>query len=302
MMLFMTKGERQKLERDMAELTKRKSLWRDVWARFTRNRLGMVGLCIMILLIILTVGAPLFTSHEPEFQDPTNRFAYPNRVNIMGTDNLGRDLWTRLLYGGRVSLLVSLAATIMSAALGITLGAIAGYFGGVIDLVLTRLLDMLMAIPQLLLAVSIAAALGTGPFNTALSISISSVPGSMRILRATVLAVRNNDFVEAARATGSSHGRVIFREVLPNTIAPLLINLAAALGGGIMAISGLSFIGLGVQPPTPEWGAIMNSARQYIRDFWPIVLFPAIIIFLVVFGINLLGDGLRDALDPRLKD
>ena len=301
-MLFMTRAERSQFERDVVEISRKKSLWVDVWQRFTRNKLGMIGLCIMVMLLILTIGAPLFTNHDPSFQDPTNRFAYPSKENLMGTDNLGRDLWTRLLYGGRISLIISLVATVMSAAMGITLGAVAGYFGGVVDLVLTRLLDMLMAIPQLLLAVSIAAALGTGPFNTALSISISSVPGSMRILRATVLSVRNNDFVEAARATGSSHARIIFREVLPNTIAPLIINLAAALGGGVMAISGLSFIGLGVQPPTPEWGQIMNSARQYLRDFWPIVVFPAITIFLVVFGINLLGDGLRDALDPRLKD
>jgi len=301
-MLFIAKVERERLERDLAEISKKKSQWRDIWIRFTRNKLGMVGLVIIVILVILTVFAPFFTKYDPSVQNPTEKFAYPSAEHIMGTDNLGRDLWTRLIYGGRVSLMVSLAATAMAATIGITLGAVAGYFGGIIDLVLTRLLDIIMAIPQLLLAVSIAAALGTGPFNTALSISISSVPGSMRILRSTVLAVRNNDFVEAARATGSGHARIIFKEVLPNTIAPLLVNLTLSIGGCIMAISGLSFIGLGVQPPTAEWGSIMNSARQYIRDFWPIVLFPAIFIFLTVFSVNLLGDGLRDALDPRLKD
>ena len=291
-----------KRSRDMAEMTKKRSRWRDVWVRFTRNKLGMVGLVIFAILIILTVFAPVFATHEPDRQNPTEKFAYPSADHIMGTDNLGRDLWSRLVYGGRMSLVLSVTATAMAATIGITLGSVAGYFGGKIDLILTRLLDIIMAIPQLLLAVSIAAALGTGPFNTALSISLSSVPGSMRILRSTVLAIKNNDFVEAALATGSGHARIIFKEVLPNTIAPLLVNLTLSIGGGIMAISGLSFIGLGVQPPTAEWGSIMNSARQYIRDFWPIVLFPAIFIFLTVFSVNLLGDGLRDALDPRLKD
>ena len=301
-MFFMSKEKQKKLENDLIQIAKKKSQWRDIRYRFVRNKLGMLGFAIMAILVIMVVFAPLFTSHDYAMQDHMNKFAYPSMKNIMGTDNLGRDLWSRLLYGGRISLIVSLTAVFMSTVVGVFLGAVAGYFGGKIDLAITRLLDILMAIPQLLLAVSISAALGSGPFNTALAISVSAIPGAMRILRSTVLSIKGNDFVEAARATGSHHFRIIFRHIMPNTIAPLIVNSTLAIGGNILAISGLSFIGLGVMPPTPEWGSILNAGRVYFRDFFPIIVFPALFIFLTVFGINLLGDGLRDALDPRLKD
>jgi peptide/nickel transport system permease protein len=286
----------------MAQLTKKSSLWRDAWQRLYRNKLGMLGLIILGILVILIVGADVFSTHDYARQDYTARFAMPSREHIMGADNYGRDLWSRLLHGGRISLLISLCSVIASVSCGAFLGSTAAYFGGKTDLAITRLLDALMAIPNLLLAVAISAALGTGPDKTIMAISISGIPGSMRIMRATVLSVKSNDFVEAARATGSRHFRIIFKHIFPNTIAPLVVNSTLQIGGNIMAISGLSFIGLGVQAPIAEWGAILSSGRQYIRDFWPLIVFPALFIFLTVFSVNLLGDGLRDALDPRLKD
>ncbi|MCL2121273.1 MAG: ABC transporter permease [Clostridiales bacterium] len=302
LLMLMTKQGQEKLARDMAEIAKKKSQWGDVWKRLFRNKRGVLGMGIVVLLLIFVLGANFFTNYDYAVQDVTNRYGMPGREHLMGTDNYGRDIFTRLLYGGRISLMVSMMSVIISGCIGIALGSIAGYFGGRIDLVITRLLDILMAIPALLMAIAISSALGSGPVNTALAISVSGIPHSMRIMRSTVLSIKSNDFVEAARATGSKHMRIIFRHILPNTVAPLIVNSTLQIGGNIMAISGLSFIGLGVQPPTPEWGSILAAGRIFIRDFWPIIVFPAMCIMLTVFGFNMFGDGLRDALDPRLKD
>jgi peptide/nickel transport system permease protein len=284
------------------DAVRKQGQWKDIIRRLFKNKLGTIGFFLVILLIILSVFAPLFTRYDPSFQDFAARFAYPSKDHIMGCDNYGRDLWSRLLYGGRISLLVAVTSVFISNFFGIIIGAYAGYFGGKADQIITRIMDIFMAVPGLLLAIAISSALGSGPLNTAIALSVSSIPHSARIMRSTILTIKSNEFVEAARATGSRHYRVIFKHILPNTIAPLIVNATLALGGTIMGISGLSFIGLGVQPPTPEWGSILATGRTYIRDFWPIVVFPAIFIALAVFGINLFGDALRDALDPRLKD
>ena len=301
-MLLMSRRKQDELINDLVEITKKKSQWIDVWRRLRRNKLAMVGFVIVILLVFSTIFAGLLTPYSYSNQEFDLRLAFPSREHIFGADNLGRDLFTRLLYGGRVSLLVSLTAVCMSGTIGIFLGSCAGFFGGKVDLIITRLLDIMMAIPGLLLATAISMALGGGPVNTALAISISGTPSTMRIMRSTTLSIKSNDFVEAATATGSKRMRTLFKHVLPNAIAPLIVNLTLQIGGNIMAISGLSFIGLGVQPPTPEWGSILNAGRPYIRDFWPLIVFPAMFIMLTVFGFNLLGDGLRDSLDPRLRD
>ena len=301
-MLLMSRKKQDDLAAELAMGTRKRSQWGDVGRRLLRNKLGMVGLCIVVVLMIIVVFPGLFTKFDPAEQVFAKRFVMPNKENIMGTDQFGRDLFTRLVYGGRISLLVSLLAISISGSLGIFLGSLGGYFGGKVDLIITRLLDLLMAIPNLLLAVAISMALGSGPINTALAISITGIPSTMRIMRSTVLSIKSNDFVEAAIATGSKHMRALFKHVLPNAIAPLIVNLTLHIGGNIMAISGLSFIGLGVQPPTPEWGSILALGRPYIREHWPLIAFPALFIMLTVFGFNLLGDGLRDSLDPRLKN
>ena len=302
MIFRITKRQKEKYIEDMANVARKKSRWSDIWRRLLRNRLGMVGLVIVVILLLLTIGADLFSWHNPSEQVFGNRFAYPNRDNLLGTDNLGRDLWSRMLYGGRISLLVAVLAVILSGVIGIILGAIAGYMGGKTDLVIMRVNDILMAIPSLLLAIAVAFTLGSTPTNTAIAIAIPNIAPSLRLIRSTVMSIKSNEFIEAARASGSKHLRVIFVHVIPNTIAPLLVDTSLKISGCIMAISGLSFVGLGVLPPTPEWGSILANGRSYLLDFWPIIVFPALFIALTLFGFNLLGDGLRDALDPRLKD
>ena len=287
---------------DPDEVSRKRSQLKDILGRLIRNRLGTVGLIIVVLLLVVTIFAGIFTKYDYAEQDYANKFAYPSWEHPMGTDNFGRDIWSRLLYGGRISLLVAISATIISIAAGMIFGAFAGFFGGKIDTAITRFLDILMSVPGLLLAIAVSSALGSGPINTAIAIAISAIPYDARIMRSTVMSVKSNEFVEAATATGSRNLRTIFRHILPNTFAPLIVSASLDIGGNIMAISGLSFIGLGVQPPIPEWGSILAAGRLFIRDFWPIIVFPALFIALTLFGFNLFGDALRDALDPRLKD
>ncbi|MGI5971248.1 MAG: ABC transporter permease [Oscillospiraceae bacterium] len=294
---------KQKLEHNdtLEEIMKKHGQWKDVVRRLFKNKLAVVGLAIVVVLLLSTIFADFITKYDYSMQDPKSRFAPLSSEHFFGADNLGRDLFSRILYGGRISLLVALMSVILSLVTGGFFGATAGYFGGKYEHAVMRIMDIIMAIPGLLLAVAVSAALGSGVFNTALAISISGVPASARILRATVLSIRDQEFVEAARATGSKHLRIIFRHILPNTIAPLIVDSTLRIGMSILQISGLSFIGLGVQPPTPEWGSILASGRTYIRDYWPLITFPGVAIVLTLFGFNLLGDGLRDALDPRLK-
>ena len=301
-MIFTTRKKKREIERNLAELARRRGQTRDVVARLVRNKLGMVGLVIVFVMLVLIVFAGFFTKYGVNAQDFSVKLKTPGAGHIFGTDNVGRDLWTRLLYGGRISLLVSVIAVAISLGIGMLLGSIAGYFGSKYDTIIMRAMDILMAIPALLLAIIISAALGTGPINSALAISISGIPPCTRMMRSTVMSIRDNEFVEAARATGSKNLRIIFRHILPNTLAPLIVVSSLSIGGNIMAISALSFIGLGVRPPTPEWGSILADGRSYIREFYPIILFPSLFIALTMFGFNLLGDALRDALDPKLKN
>jgi len=302
-MYLMTTKQREKYVDSLEDAAAgRHSQWGDVLHRLFRNKLSVVGLVIVSIIVLAVIFAPLLTRYDYSAQDPTNRFAFPSLEHLCGTDNYGRDIFARLLFGGRISLLVALMAVIISMGSGVILGSLAGYFGGWVDIVISRFLDILMAIPQMLLAVALSSALGGGLVNTALACSIGGIPSAARLLRATVLTIRDQEFVEAALATGCTKRRLIFRHIIPNTIAPLIVDTTMRIGGSIMAISGLSFIGLGVTPPTPEWGAILSSSQDYIRDFYPLVLFPGVIIMLTTFGFSVFGDGLRDALDPKMKD
>lgn len=282
-------------------LERKRSQWRDVWRRLRKNKLAMVGLVTVLLMMIVTIFAEQIAPYSYSQQDLANSFAPLSWEHPLGTDNLGRDILSRIIYGGRISLLVAIVALVLSTVSGCIIGAIAGYFGGKCDAVIMRIMDVLMTIPGFLLAVSISTALGTGLFNTALAISITGIPRGVRIMRASVMTIRDQEYVEAAVACGSSNLRIIFRQIFPNTLAPMIVHCSLGIGSNILAISGLSFIGLGVQPPTPEWGSILNAGRQYIRDYWPIIIFPGMAIMITLFGFNLLGDGLRDALDPRMK-
>ena len=279
-------------------LLKKRSQMRDIWRRFKSNKLAMVGLVIVVVIVLSAVFADVITPYEYSARS-SDRLVFPCLAHPFGTDNYGRDLLSRVIYGGRISLLVSLLGLLISVGIGSVLGATAGYFGGPYETIVMRLMDIIMAIPGTLMAVAVSALLGNGVVNTAIAVSVGGIAPSARMLRATVLTIRDQEYVEAARARGSGNFRIIIRQILPNTLSPLIVDSTLRIGTNIMMISGLSFIGLGVQPPTPEWGSILNTGREFITTFWPMITFPGIAIMLTMFGFNVMGDGLRDALDPR---
>lgn len=279
----------------------RKSTWSEVFGRLKRNKVAMFSLIMILVIILVTLFADYIAPYGYAEADMKNRFQFPSFAHPFGTDNFGRDILSRVIYGGRVSLLVSLLAIAISTLVGGTLGATAAYVGGKVENVIMRCLDVLMAIPALLLAISISAALGSGVVNSAIAISVAGIPSSARMMRAVVLGIKDQEYVEAARANGAKHPRILLHEIIPNTLAPILVDITLRIGANILQISSLSFIGLGVQPPTPEWGSILAAGRDYIRDFWPMVVFPGIAIMLTLIFFNLFGDGLRDAMDPRMK-
>lgn len=280
---------------------KKHSQWRDVWRRLVRNPSAMVCLIIVVLLILMAVFAEQIAPYDYAQQNPEHQFEYPSKDHLLGTDNYRRDLLSRIIYGGRISLLVAVLAVAMSLVVGGLLGATAGYFGGTYDSVVMRIMDILMGIPSFLMAVCVSAALGGGVVTTAIAIAITGVPSYARLMRASVLTIKGNEFIEAATALGNSDMRIILKHILPNVLSPIIVQSTLNIGTFIMAISGLSFVGLGVQPPTPEWGSIMSAGRSFFLDFWPIVTFPGIAIIITLFAFNILGDGLRDAMDPKLR-
>lgn len=286
---------------ELEDLKKRSQFW-DIWRRLRRNKLATLGLIIVLILVLSAVFANFIAPYDYAQQDLTNMKAWPSREHLLGTDDYGRDILSRIIYGGRVSLLVAILSIVFGLVVGGILGISAGYFGGVYDGTVMRIMDIIMAIPGFLLAVCISAALGSGVLNTAIAIGIGCVPGYARLLRALVLSIREQEYVEAARATGASDLRIMFRQIVPNILSPVIVESTLRIGGCILMISSLSFIGLGVQPPTPEWGSMLSAGRALIRSFWPIVTFPGLAIMLTLFGFNLFGDGLRDALDPKLKN
>lgn len=280
---------------------RKKSQAGEIWHRLRRNKLAMLGMAIVFVLVFVAVFADVLAPYDYTAANFAERLQMPSKAHLLGTDNLGRDLLSRIIYGGRTSLLVACLAIVISLLVGGFFGATAAYFGGWYETVIMRVTDVFMAIPTTLLAISISAALGSGTFNTALAISVSGMPAYVRLMRACTMSAREQEYVEAARCTGSGDMRIIFRHIVPNTLASIIVDATLRVGANILAISGLSFIGLGVQPPAAEWGSILTSGREYIRDFWPLVTFPGLAIMLTLFGFNLFGDGLRDAFDPRLK-
>lgn len=273
----------------------------DIWRRFRRRRPALVGLGILLCLFFLAIAAPLLTPYDPNQQKLVSALQAPSPEHLLGTDHLGRDLWTRLLYGARLSLLIGFLAVGIGLAVGVPLGAISGYYGRTVDLIVQRLADILLSFPSFLLALSLVAILGVGLQNVIVSVGISAVPSFIRLVRGSVLTIREQTYVEAARAVGIADGRLILRHVLPNVMAPVIVQATLNLGSAILIAAGLGFLGLGVQPPTSEWGAMLGEGRNYIFSHSYMATFPGLAVFLAVFGFNLLGDGLRDALDPRLR-
>lgn len=285
------------------KIYKKRSQLADVWRRLKRNRMAMIGLAMLVLLAFLAIFAGVLVDYENDVikSNIPERLQAPNPSHWMGTDELGRDILSRLVYGSRISISVGLVAVSISLLIGGTLGAIAGYYGGIPGGLIMRLADIFIAIPDILLALTIVAAVGQNLVNLMLAVGISCVPSYIRITRAAVLTVKDQEFVEAAKAIGAKNGRILFRHVLPNCLAPIIVHVTLRVAGAILAIAGLSFLGLGVKPPSPEWGSMLSSGRGYLRDAWYITMFPGIAIMLTILSLNLFGDGLRDALDPKLK-
>jgi peptide/nickel transport system permease protein len=273
----------------------------DAWHRFRRHRAALTGLLILAVMLVLVFTAPLWQPHHPERQQLSRVLRPMSAVNPLGTDHLGRDILARILYGGRLSLLIGFLAVGIGLVIGVPLGALSGFQGGWTDLVIQRFADILLSFPGFLLALSLVSILGVGLQNVIISVGISAIPSFIRLVRSSVLSIREQVFVEAARALGQRAWIIILRHVLPNAMAPIIVQGTLNLGSAILVAAGLGFLGLGVQPPTPEWGTMLGEGRQYIFRAPTITLFPGLAIFLAVLGFNLLGDGLRDALDPRMQ-
>ena len=272
-----------------------------VAGQFARNRGGVVGLSLVVLCLAAAVVGPALTPHDPIEMSLSDAFRSPSLTYPLGTDELGRDTLTRLLYGARITLLITLGAVAISLAIGGGLGLVGGFYGGWVDNLIMRLLDVLMAMPGFLLAIAVIAALGPGTVNLIIAVAAVSIPPFARIARASVLIAKNQDYILAARASGARNARLMLVHLLPNIAAPLVVQTSLRMATAILTASGLSFLGLGPAPPTPEWGAMLSTGRKFITSHAELATYPGLAIMLVTLGFNLLGDGLRDALDPRLR-
>lgn len=274
---------------------------KEIIGRFMRNKAAVFGLVIVVLLLFCALFPQAVTKFDPIQQDLRSRFLPPSAEHLFGTDEYGRDIFARVIYGCRTSMVIGLATVAISCIVGVVIGAVAGFYSGVTDNLLMRFIDILMAIPNTLLGISIVAALGSTIPNLIIALSIGSIAGYARVTRVSVLSTKGTEYVEAAYSTGASDARIIFKYILPNCLAPIIVQATMSIATTIMSATGLSFLGLGVPPPTPEWGSMASSARAYIRDYWWLVTFPGLAIMTAAFSFNLFGDGLRDALDPKLK-
>jgi len=277
------------------------SLFRDAIRRLKRNRMAIVGLVIISAFILCAALAPWIAPHDPTDDSLPHALQGPSPANPLGRDELGRDVLSRILHGARVSLSIGLISVAIGALIGIPVGAISGYYGGKTDLIVQRLIDIMLAFPGILLAIVIVSTLGVGLRNVMIAVGIVSIPIYVRLVRGSVLSIRELEYVSSARALGSSDWRIIFRHVLPNCLGPIIVQSTLQIATAILWAAGLGFLGLGAQAPTPEWGTMLSRGRVYIRVAPHITTFPGLAIVLSVLGFNLLGDGLRDALDPRLK-
>lgn len=275
----------------------------EFWQRFRRNRLAVVGLAIFLTIICLTVFSWIFIPEEKALaQDIVNRNQGPSLSHWFGTDNYGRDIFFRVLLGARYSLLTGVGAVIVGIIAGGLLGAVAGFKGGLIDTIIMRLLDMMMCIPFTLLVLALVAALGTSLRNVVIALTLAMLPTYARVIRSAVLTVADSDYIEAARACGAGTWRIILRHIIPNAIGPIIVQATMTVGTMIIWAAGISFLGMGIQPPTPEWGAMLSEGKNYIFSAPHMVIFPGLAIAVTAFSLNLMGDGLRDSLDPRLRN
>ena len=287
-----------------APAKKKKRSGSDFWRRFKRNRSAVLGMIILCVIVTLVICADLFYSYDDVAikMNVSQRLIPPSsQRHILGTDDLGRDLTPRILHDGRRSLVISFSSVAFALVVGSIIGAVSGYYGGVLDNVIMRIIDILMAIPMTMLAIVIVAALGPSQFNMILALSIAQVPTFARVMRGQVLTVRNTEYIEAARAIGTKDAAIIAEHIVPNVLSPIIVQIAIRAAAAIINTATLSFLGLGISAPTPEWGAMLSAGRNYIRDYSYLTFIPGLAMMLTILSLNLLGDGLRDTLDPRLR-
>ncbi|WP_104733058.1 ABC transporter permease [Helicobacter felis] len=277
----------------------------EFWGQFKKNKAAVVGAWIVLFLILCALFAPALTKHNPYAQNVQERLKVPvweaggSSKHLLDTDDLGRDVFTRLLYGARISLTIGVVSIGIALSLGIVLGLVAGYFGRRTDMIIMRLMDLMLSLPSILLIIIVVAILGPSLFNAMLAIGIVGIPGFARIVRASVLAEREKEYVIASKVNGSGHLRLMFKVIFPNCAVPIIVQATMGFASAVLEAAGLSFLGLGAQPPTPEWGAMLLDAMQYRNTAPWLIIFPGGMIFLTVMGFNLLGDGIMDALDPK---
>lgn len=271
------------------------------YLRFRRNKLSVLGLIIMAALIIVAIFAPYIAPHHYAVQNLADAFEPPSARYLLGTDEFGRDILSRLIYGARISLQVGILAVVLAMASGGLLGAIAGYYGGKLDEIIMRVMDIFLSIPQIVLAIAIAAALGPGLLNLTIAVGVAAMPTFARVVRGAVLSIVGQEFIEAAQCMGARDSWILFRHVLPNCSAPIIVQATLKVAQAILASASLSFLGLGIQPPFPEWGGMLAGARGYIRDYAYMMISPGMAIMIVIMALNFVGDGLRDAMDPKQK-
>jgi peptide/nickel transport system permease protein len=283
--------------RSQAAWGRRYRMWRD----FRANPLAMSGLIVVVLLILISIFAPLLANHNPDSQDLANRLSVPTREHWFGTDELGRDVYSRLLYGGRITLGMVVSIVLLVAPLGLVIGCAAGYLGGLTDRVLMRVTDVFLAFPRLILALAFVAAIKPGVTSAIFAIALTAWPPFARLARAETLTIRNSDFVAAVRLTGAAAIRIVLRHIVPLCLGSVIVRVTLDMSAIILTAAALGFLGMGAQPPSPEWGAMIATARRFILQQWWVPTIPGIAIFIVSLAFNLLGDGLRDVLDPKQR-
>ncbi|GAA0466811.1 ABC transporter permease [Alkalibacillus silvisoli] len=274
---------------------------KDFYRRLKKNKAALIGFYTIILMIVVSIIGPYFTPYDPTSTNLPDRFQGPSAEYWFGTDHMGRDIFSRIIHGMSMTLFVGFASVILGALVGIPIGIVSGYYGGRVDSIIMRFIDILLAFPGILLALAIVSILGGSLINVTIAVAIYAVPGFARIIRGSTLAAKKLEYVDAIRALGAGDRRIIFKHIMPNVLSPVIVNATLYIATAILTAAGLSFLGMGVQPPDPEWGAMLNDGRGYMNDAVHITFFPGLFIVIVVLAFNIFGDGLRDALDPKMK-
>lgn len=282
--------------------SKKTNQMKEIWRRFRKSKTAMLGLCLLIFVLSIAIFADVITPYENAISQSADRLDSPSAAHIFGTDELGRDLFARIVHGSRYSLLIGVSTSVLALVIGGLLGAIAAYYGGWVDNIIMRLTDVVMTVPPILLSLAVVAALGGSLRNLLIAITIPCVPSMLRLVRSVVLGVVDEDYIEAARSYGASDMRIILKYVIPNALGPIIVTTTMNVANMILSAAGLSFLSLGVQPPAPEWGALLSDAKTYMFTAPHLLYIPGIFIVIAALSFNLAGDGLRDALDPKLKD